>query len=139
MAEIVVDTSVVVKWYIPEQHHEQARALRDAYLDGKFDLIAPALMPFEAINVLKYSGHYEGNRLEEASKSLPEYGIELVPFNNTGPVAEIANKLDITIYDAAYIALAQKLETKAYTADGDLLDDLEGEYRELAEHIQTYP
>ena len=137
MAEIVVDTSVVVKWYIPEQHHEQARALRDEYLDGTFDIVAPALMPFEAINALKSSGHYEGTRLEEASKSLPEYGIELVPFNTTGPVAEIANKLDITVYDAAYIALAQKLETKAYTADGNLLDDL-GEYSEFAEHIRAY-
>jgi predicted nucleic acid-binding protein len=138
MSEIIVDTSVIVKWYIPEQHHEQARALRDAYLDGKFDLVAPALMPFEAVNALKYSGHYEGERLEEASKSLPEYGIDLVPFNKTGPIAEIANNLDITIYDAAYIALAQKLDTKAYTADGNLLDDLEGDYSELAEHIRTY-
>ena len=138
MSEIVVDTSVIIKWYVPEQHHEQACALRDAYLDGKFDLVAPALMPFEAINALKYSGHYEGERLEEASKSLPEYGIDLIPFNKTGPIAEIANNLDVTIYDAAYIALAQKLDTKAYTADGNLLDDLEGDYSELAEHIRTY-
>lgn len=138
MSEIVVDTSVIIKWYVPEQHHEQARALRDAYLDGKFDLVAPALMPFEAINALKYSGHYEGERLEEASKSLPEYGIDLIPLNKTGPIAEIANNLDVTIYDAAYIALAQKLDTKAYTADGNLLDDLDGDYSELAEHIRTY-
>jgi len=138
MSEIVVDTSVVVKWYIPEQHHERARALRDAYLDGEFDLVAPALMPFEAVNALKYSGHYEGERLEEASKSLPEYGIDLVSFNKTGSVTEIANNLDITIYDAAYIALAQNHDTEAYTADGNLLDNLEGDYSELAQHIRTY-
>lgn len=138
MDEIVVDTSVVVKWYIPEQNHEQARALRDEYLDGKFDLVAPALMPFEAINALKYSGHYEGNRLQNASKSLPEYGIDLVPFNKSGPITAIANDLDITIYDASYIALAQKLDTKVYTADGNLLDDLEGDYIDFAEHIQTF-
>ena len=138
MSEIVVDTSVVVKWYIPEQHHEQARALRDAYLDGEFDLVAPALMPFEAVNALKYSGHYEGERLEEASKSLAEYGIDLVSFNKTGSVTEIANDLDITVYDAAYIALAQNHDTKAYTADGNLLDNLKGDYSELAEHIGMY-
>lgn len=138
MSEIVVDTSVVVKWYIPEQHHEHARALRDEYLDGTVDLAAPALMPFEAINALKYSGHYDGDRLEEAATSLPEYGINLIPFNKIGPVAEIATTLEITIYDAAYIALAQKLDTKAYTADGSLLDDLDGDYTELAKHIRTY-
>lgn len=138
MTQIVVDTSVVVKWYIPEQHHEQARALRDAYLDGTYELVAPALMPFEAVNALKYSGHYEGERLTEASNTLPEYGIELVPFNDTGPVTEIATTLDITIYDASYIALAQKLDTKAYTADGNLLTDLTEEYSGLVEHIRTY-
>jgi len=138
MSELVVDASVVVKWYIPEQHHEQARGLRDAYLDGTFDLFAPALMPFEAINALRHSGHYEGERLEEALKSLPEYGIDFVPFNKTGPVAVIATSLGITVYDAAYVALAQKLNTKTYTADGNLLDGLEGEYSTLAEHIKTY-
>lgn len=138
MSEIVVDTSVVVKWYIPERHHEQARLLRDAYLDGRFDLVAPALMPFEAINALKYSGHYGGNRLEEASNSLGKYGIELVPFNEIGPLAAVANDLDVTVYDASYIALAQELDTSVYTADETLLDELEGGYSELAAHIRTY-
>ncbi|MXR53037.1 PIN domain-containing protein [Halovenus sp. WSH3] len=138
MSKIVVDTSVVVKWYIPERHHEHARALRDAYLDGECDLAAPALMPFEAVNALRYSGHYEGERLEAASQSLSEYGIELVPFAKVGPVAKIATDLDITLYDAAYIALAQKLDTTAYTADENLLDDLDEDYRNLAEHIGAY-
>ena len=138
MSELVVDTSVIVKWYIPEQHHQQARGLRDAYLDGTFDLFAPALMPFEAVNALRYSGHYEEERLEEASKSVPGYGIDLVPFDKTGPVAEIATTLDITVYDAAYVALARTLDTKVYTADENLLDSLEGEYSTSAEHIRTY-
>jgi predicted nucleic acid-binding protein len=138
MSEIVVDTSVVVKWYVPEQHHEHARALRDEYLDGNFELVAPALMPFEAVNALKYSGYYDGQGLEEASTSLPEYGIDLFALHETGPVVEIATDLDITIYDAAYIALARTLDTKAYTADGNLLDDIDGEYSEFAEHIRTY-
>jgi len=138
MPEIVVDTSVVVKWYIPEQHYEAARRLRDEYLDGKFDLIAPALMPFEAVNALKYSGHYDGERLEEAAQSLPEYGIDLVPFNEIGAVAEIANDLGITVYDAAYVAVAREFDTKAYTADGSLLDDVDGEYSKLLRHIRTY-
>ena len=138
MAEIVVDTSVVVKWYIPEQHHEQARALRDAYLDGAFDLVAPALMPFEAVNALKYSGYYDGERLEDASKSLLGYGIELVPFNDIGSIAEVADTLEITVYDAAYIALARKLDADIYTADGNLLDDLNEAHSGLAKHIRTY-
>jgi len=138
MTEVVVDTSVVVKWYIPEQHHEQARALRNDYLDGQFDLVAPELLLFEALNALRYSGHYDGERLEAAARSLPEYGIDLVSFGDSGAVAETANDLDVTGYDAAYVALARKLDATVYTADGRLLDGLEGAYSELADHVRNY-
>ncbi|SEO20372.1 Predicted nucleic acid-binding protein, contains PIN domain [Halorientalis persicus] len=139
MADIVVDTSTVVKWYIPEQHHEQARTLRDDFLNGKHDLCAPALMPFEAVNALNYSGHYDGERLREAAHSLDNYGIELVAFGSVGPIAEITNAVDITAYDAAYVALAVERDEIAYTADGNLLQDLDGsEYEDTVAHIQTY-
>jgi predicted nucleic acid-binding protein len=139
MTEVVVDTSTVVKWYIPEQHHEQARALRDDFLNGKHDLCAPALMPFEALNALNYSGHYVGERLREAAHSLENYGIELVSFGSAGPLAEITDAIGITAYDAAYVALAVERDATAYTADGNLLEDLEGsEYADAVVHIQTY-
>lgn len=139
MADVVIDTSTVVKWYIPERHHEEARALRDDFLNGKHDLSAPALMPFEAVNALNYSGHYEGERLREAANSLENYGIELVPFGSVGPIAEITNTVGITSYDAAYVALAVERGTTAYTADGNLLEDLEGsEYEDTVVHIRTY-
>lgn len=139
MADLVVDTSVVVKWYIPEQHHEQARALRDDFLNGTHDLYAPALMPFEAVDALHYSGHYDGDRLVEAADSLGKYGIELVSFQSVGALAEITTTLDITAYDAAYVALAVDQDATAYTADSTLLTDLEGsEYEAAVSHVQTY-
>jgi predicted nucleic acid-binding protein len=139
MADIVVDASTVVKWYIPEEHHEQARALRDDFLNGKHDLFAPALMPFEAINALTYSGHYDGERLLEAANSLANYGIDLVSFESVGPIAEVTITAGITFYDAAYVALAVEQDGIAYTADGNLVEDLSGsEYEDTVGHIQTY-
>jgi predicted nucleic acid-binding protein len=139
MADVVIDTSTIVKWYIPEQHHEQARALRDDFLNGKHDLCAPALMPFEALNALNYSGHYDGERLHEAAHSLDNYGIELVSFGSVGSIAAVTNAIGITAYDAAYIALAVERDAIAYTADGNLLQDLEGsKYEDAVAHIQTY-
>jgi predicted nucleic acid-binding protein len=140
MSGIVVDASVVAKWYVPETHHERARALRDDYLEGKHDLVAPALMPFEVVTALKYSGHYDGDRLVEASTTLPEYGIDLVPYRKLGPVAEVAVDLDVTLYDASYVALADTTDSTAYTADGRLLEVLEGtEYADAAAHVRSYP
>lgn len=139
MGDVVVDTSTVVKWYIPEQDHERARALRDDFLNGDHELYAPALMPFEAVNALNYSGHYDGERLVEAANSLREYGIEFVPFRSTGPLAEVTSSLGITAYDAAYVALAVERDGTAYTADSTLLADLEGsEYEETVAHIRSY-
>ena len=139
MADVVVDTSTIVKWYIPEQHHEQARALRDDFLNGTHNLFAAALMPFEAVNALNYSGHYDGQRLHEAATSLGNYGIELVSFGPVGPIAEITDTVGITAYDAAYVALAVERDATAYTADRNLLQDLDGsEYEDTVAHIQTY-
>lgn len=139
MTDIVVDASVVAKWYLPERNHEHARAVRDDYLNGRHNLLAPALLPFEVINALKYSGHYEGDRLLEASTTLPEYGIQLVPYRNVGPVAEIAVDLDITLYDASYLAVAHTNEATVYTADSRLLDATEDSaYSDRCSHIQKY-
>ncbi len=96
-------------------------------------------MPFEAVNALNYSGHYDGERLHEAARSLDNYGIELVSFGSVGPIAEAMNTVDITAYDAAYIALAVERDGTAYTADENLLQDIDGsEYEETIAHIQTY-
>ena len=96
-------------------------------------------MPFEAVNALTYSGHYDGERLREAATSLDNYGIELVSFGSVGPIAEITNTVGITAYDAAYVALAVERDATAYTADGDLVQDLDGsEYESTVAHIQTY-
>jgi predicted nucleic acid-binding protein len=139
MADVIIDTSTIIKWYIPEQHHKEARALRDDFLNGTQDLCAPALMPFEAINALHYSGHYDGDRLLEAQASLQNYGIEYVSFGSVGPIGEITDTVGITAYDAAYVALAEKREGTAYTADETLLADLDGsEYQATVNHIQTY-
>lgn len=138
MARIVVDASVVVKWYVPERNHESARALRDAYLDGDHDLLAPALLPFEVVNALKYSGHYDGDRLQEASTTVTEFGIEFVPYRDVGDVATVANELDLPLYDASYVSLADETDGTLYTADSRLLDDLDGPYGDLGEHVRDY-
>jgi predicted nucleic acid-binding protein len=139
MATLVVDASVVAKWYIPEQDHELARDLRDDYVNGTHDLSAPALLPFEVINALKYSGQYDQDQLREAASTLPEYGISRHSFSELGPVTAVSDEADIPIYDAAYVAIAESLDSKVYTADSRLLDALEEtSYAENAAHIRTY-
>lgn len=136
---VVPDASVVVKWYVPERHHQQARDLRDDYLDGDHDFFAPELLPFEAINALRYSGFYDDDRLIAASESLNAYDIELRSFARSGDVAGVADELDVTVYDASYLALAEAVDGRAYTADETLLSDVEDRaYGDRLAHIDGY-
>jgi predicted nucleic acid-binding protein len=48
---VVVDASVVVKWFIPEQGHANARELLLAARDRRVDLHAPDLLLAEVANV----------------------------------------------------------------------------------------
>lgn len=94
-------------------------------------------MPFEAIDALKDSGYYDGERLEEAAHSLPEYGIELVTLNEAGSVAEIATDFGRTVPDAACIVLAQTADTIVCTADSTRLENLSRASGELANYTKT--
>ena len=138
MADIIVDASVA-KWYIPERDNGQALALRDDYLNGRHDLLAPGHLPFEVINALKFSGHYEDDRLIDAATTLPEYGSKLIPYGEVGLVAEFAIDLDITLYDASYLALADTKGATVYTADSRLLDTTDRSAQsDRCSHIQEY-
>lgn len=136
---VVPDASVLVKWFVPERNHEPARDLRDDYLEGHHDLVAPALLPFEVVNALRYSRFPDEERLTVAAEALVEYDIELRPFGRSGAVAEIAVELDITIYDASYLALAAAMDSPAYTADERLLEAVsDTTYAGRVSHIADY-
>lgn len=137
----VVDASVVVKWYVPEKHQEPARDLRDDYLEGDHDLSAPRLLPYEVVNALRYGGHYDGDRLRAAAESLSQYGLDLVPFEAMPTlISTVADELDVTIYDAAYVALADHRGTRAYTSDDALVAATAGtDYDDHVAHVGEYP
>lgn len=136
---LVVDASVVVKWFVPERDHEQALAIRDDYLDGDASLFAPALLPFEVINALRYSERYADETLVAASESLAGYGIEMRPLSNSGAVAPTAEELDVSVYDASYVALAEAVDGRAYTADEALLAAAsDSEHADRLAHVAAY-
>jgi len=137
MVKVVIDASVVVKWFIDEIYSENARKIRDEYVNGTVDLAAPELMPFEVLNALKYRGLFKKDELIMVAKSLELYGFEL--YSLSGNLAEntvkIAVEKDVTIYDAAYVALAMELDTNLYTADEKLIKMVELKF---VKHISEF-
>lgn len=137
MEKVVSDASVIVKWFIEEEHSDKALKLRDMHVNGEVSIASPELMPFEVLNALKYSGLFELDELKAAAISLSSYGIEL--YSLKGELAEraveIAVEKDITVYDAVYLALASELSTVLYTADEKLIRKVGREYGDIVVHI----
>src|SRR5947209_616322 len=78
----------------------------------------PSLLPFEVLNALKYNPNFPSRGLLAASRALDAAGLLTVPL--FGEYAErtvaIASRFDLTIYDAAYVALADIADCTLYTA-----------------------
>ena len=123
-AELVVDSSVVAKWFLTEPGSEQAEKLRDQFATGRVKLAAPALLFYEVVNALRYSGVFDGASLAVAARSLSKYRFGI--WRPRGKLLETSAKLsaqgDVSVYDACYVALAQRLGAKLVTEDGELLE-----------------
>jgi predicted nucleic acid-binding protein len=119
-AHIVPDTSVVVKWFRQgEILAGQALALRAAYVDGQIDISVPSLLMYELVNVLRYKDDLTTAQVEEAVQSLFDMGLEsaLPTAITMRRAAVIARESDVTVYDAAFAALAESLGATFVTAD----------------------
>jgi predicted nucleic acid-binding protein len=77
--KIVLDTSVVLKWYLQhETFADQALLLRKAYFDGSSYIIAPDLLLVEFANILRYQLEMTTDEVKETVHGLLEMGFEWV-------------------------------------------------------------
>jgi predicted nucleic acid-binding protein len=121
--KVVVDASVVVKWFLEEAFSDKALLLRDKYISGQIRLVSPSIMPYEVLNALRYTGVYSKEELAAVVRSLERYGIELWELRRTygERVAEVAIELDVSVYDAGYTTLAQITNARLVTADEEVV------------------
>jgi len=128
---VVLDTSVVVKWFRQgEILAAPALKLRAAYLDGQIAVFVPALLAYELANVLRYKTDLTTGQVQDAIQSLFDMGLEWVLPTSTAMrrAAEIAYACEATIYGAAFVTLAESLSATYITAD-----------ERLARRLEAYP
>jgi len=119
----VVDASVAAKWFLPEPGTEAAIELRQRHLDGEVRLVAPDLLVYEVANALRYHPRIGAEPWADHIGDLFALDIGFDPASEPSMRATIgaAFRYGLSIYDAAYIALAERLDTVLYTADESLL------------------
>ena len=125
---LVIDASVLIKFYVPEILSDRAERLLAKVGNKDIDLLAPDLIYPEAGNILwkkqrlKELTHSEAEEITDAILSLPltiEASKSLLPL-----AVDIAIACGITVYDALYLSLAKVYETTLITADRKLVDIL---------------
>lgn len=119
----VVDASVVVKWFCPSgENAENSEKLLDGHVRGASPLASSSLVLYEVCNALRFNPSLGEADLLKAARSLLKLELELVNFLEVFESAiSLALSQDITIYDAAYIAISQRYHIPLITADYKLL------------------
>jgi len=126
---LVLDTSVAVKWYLPEDLHDEAINLLRHAEAGDVELLAPGTVQPEFFNALWWQHRREDLPLESVRNLWEQFALDPVvlyaPEDLMARAAEIALETQAIIYDAVFLALADNFETVVVTADGKLLKTLE--------------
>lgn len=120
MREVVLDASVVIKWFRGqgEAHFEQARELRHEYEQGELLVFAPPLLALEILNVAGRRWLLKTRALENVATTLENLGFEYVEPDLSAVARWTARGL--TAYDAAYIAVAEGMSARLVTDDEQL-------------------
>ncbi|MBI1899475.1 MAG: type II toxin-antitoxin system VapC family toxin [Acidobacteria bacterium] len=135
MSVFVVDASVVVKWFVPEIHSDVARRL----LELPHEYVAPDLLFAETANTIWKKIRRRELTAEQGRQLVADIGRIAVETVSCRALAEdahaLANVTGRTVYDAMYVALAVRLNTRSITAD-DRLEAALKSVPAVARHIQ---
>lgn len=121
----MLDTSVVVKWFLPEPYAEEAARLRKWGLE----IHAPEFLLLEAGNV--FWKHLRQGKLAAsvADDAIEALAVAPIRWHATGPLFaqafRIAKETKRTVYDCTYLALALQVQHPLVTADKKFYDAIQ--------------
>jgi|SRR5665811_726898 len=129
---VVLDTSVLFKWYhrADEEDADKALLIRDAYLSGALAVNIPDLAIHEFTNALRYRNALNRDDVSASANSLWGLGLTVHPVNRSLSEAaiRISYDCDISVYDSAFVALADRLSSTLLTADQALCGKVAGKH-----------
>jgi predicted nucleic acid-binding protein len=132
MNDIVVDSSVVAKWILPESDSAQAQRLIFEIAEQGGHLLVLDLAIIEVANAI-WKRHHQGFASLDATRQffdcLLRCPVHVHPANSLlRPAMEIAVKYDRAVYDALFVALSQETGMPGVTADEPLWRSVGGDF-----------
>lgn len=123
--DFVLDCSITMAWCFEDESNEETDAILDSLKQMK--AIVPAIWPLEVSNVLliaqknKRITDFQSAGFIDALSSLPITVDQSTTARAMHSIFVLANKENLTIYDAAYLELAVREEIPLLTLDKVLL------------------
>ena len=134
MKRVVLDASVILKWYLSdEEYGQKALLLLHKYITKELDILSPSLLEYEVINGLimaQKRGRIKEENILVAIEGFFDLQIDLKDLSHFYPRALYYCRLyNRSLYDASYLALAEVEGIPLITAD-------EGLYRAMKSHLK---
>lgn len=131
---VVVDSSVALKWFEPQGalHVAAAQALLGDHEAGLIMLTAPTHLLLEIMNAL-WSHRATAGQIKRAAELMRKLRVDFVEPDAVllARAAEMAVEHRITVNDALFAALAERLKCELVTADRELIVSGACQIREL--------
>lgn len=121
MTDLVIDSSVAVKWFVVEPYSADARKILDGYRNGSLSLLAPDLINAEFGNIVWKKHVLQGLAATDAQAIIDGFRSLQFTFVATATLLDDAYKLAVkhqrTVYDSLYLALSLRANCQFVTAD----------------------
>ena len=119
MTAHLMDTSVLVAWYLPESFSQEARKWQKRLLANEIELYVPRLHYYEFSNVLRTYVKRREIEMNLARDILETHMLAPLVTLDPDPIAILNTALeyDMTAYDAAFVVLALERKLTLITAE----------------------
>jgi predicted nucleic acid-binding protein len=117
--EVILDSSVVVKWFSREVKSDEALKFLDSYIQGSTESVVSEILFCEVGNALRYKPDYDTQKWKIAMSQLFNLRMKVVHLNEVlmNRAGEIAYEGQVTVYNALPVAIAEHKKTVCITAD----------------------
>jgi predicted nucleic acid-binding protein len=128
----VLDSSVALKWLLPEPDSAKAIQLRADFRNGVHELFAPDIFPLEVLNVLTKAERTKRIAVGNGYTLWQSMLTDLPALYPHAPLLyrayQIASPARAAIYDCVYVALAEQEQCEIVTADDRLVKNLQSAF-----------
>ena len=143
MNKVILDNSIIVKWYLKdEEYNTEAEKIFSDLRNKKIILVEPLLVYYEFNNVINIALKRKRLSQDDALKSLSSFSsLPIIQYRFLEEhyihIFENAIKLNISSYDSVYITLSEYMNLPFFTVDKVLIEKSKG-FNKNIKYIDEY-